>query len=73
MPIRPVLWTWLMAGWLSFSWDRNEDEKGATSAEGCRLLYVAMTHAKDQLFLLNAAQALLARQAAQLATVAIFE
>jgi uncharacterized protein (TIGR00375 family) len=40
-------------GLLPFSWDGNEEQN---SAEERRLFYVAMTRAKDRLYLVNAAQ-----------------
>jgi uncharacterized protein (TIGR00375 family) len=43
-------------GLVPFSWGGNQDEDGAASAEERRLFYVAMTRAKDRLYLINAAQ-----------------
>jgi superfamily I DNA/RNA helicase len=43
-------------GLVPFSWDGNEGENGVASAEERRLFYVAMTRAKDRLYLINAAQ-----------------
>jgi DNA helicase II / ATP-dependent DNA helicase PcrA len=43
-------------GLVPFAWDGGEEDDGVTSAEERRLFYVAMTRAKDRLFLINAAQ-----------------
>jgi superfamily I DNA/RNA helicase len=43
-------------GLVPFSWDGIEEENGVTRAEERRLFYVAMTRAKDRLFLISAAQ-----------------
>jgi DNA helicase II / ATP-dependent DNA helicase PcrA len=48
----------LESGLVPFSWDGNEGETGPANAEERRLFYVAMTRAKDLLYLINAAQRL---------------
>jgi DNA helicase II / ATP-dependent DNA helicase PcrA len=45
-------------GLVPFFWDGDEEESGAAGAEERRLFYVAMTRAKDRLYLVNAAQRL---------------
>jgi len=39
-----------------FSWDGSDEESTGARSEERRLFYVAMTRAKDRLFLVNAAQ-----------------